>query len=65
VPETIEKTKVVGAASSGGVKTCKTPHSKFNANDVAGSATSESKEGTENYNYISLNLYSSHNTRQH
>lgn len=64
-PETMEETEVVGAGSNWDVKTGEPSESKFNVNDLADSATFESKDGTENDNYISLDLYFSHNRKQH
>jgi hypothetical protein len=61
----MEETEVVGAESNWDVKTGEPSKSKFNVNDLADSAIFESKDGTENDNYISLDLYFSHNRKQH
>jgi hypothetical protein len=61
----MEGTDVLGATSSGGIKTSEPSESKLIVNDVADLATFENKDSTENDNYISLDLYSSHNRRQH
>jgi len=48
-----------------GCKTSEPSESKFIVNDVADSDTFENRDGTENDNYISLDLYSRHNKRRH